>query len=650
MQGGWCVVGPGRLAEIVARMAGERRPERLGAAVLDAALAVTGARGGRVAAAGRTVAAEGDPSGAGDRIRADLPGAGGPVGAVEVWSGPGDGGDASAAQALLDLVATVAGRAFDAHLAERAHAAEMGRARRLEAAAVAVREAREPRTTVQRVLAEARALVGAPSAALLAAGAPSPEVAAYDGLDPLSPDDLALLVTPELGAGLTGDAAWSGPLPHASVLRRRGLRTGALVPVGPAACLGVLAAFWERDGDVPEGDLAALAALAGHAASALTATVLQQEVRELGVVDPLTRFFNERYFTGRLEQECQRALRAGTQVSVAVMALDGAADLRAAGRRQAAEAAVEALAAHVTERLRGMDVGCRLGEDELAAILPEVEGIDALRVGERLRASIASAPGLGEGVTLSIGVASFPAQAGRSDSLVAHARAALDWARDHGGDRTFLYTADTAEILRAESRERADDDAAVLTTVAALASGIDAKHPATARHHENVGRVAALVAAELGLPPAAVEDVRVAGLIHDVGKIGLDDEVLAADREPPEPARSELRRHPEIGARMLAGSRLEVVAPWLRHHHERMDGTGYPDGLAGEAIPLESRILAVADAWEHLRSGRWGGVALAPADVMRELERRSGSEFDPVAVAALRALVGRGAAEAPRVP
>jgi HD-GYP domain-containing protein (c-di-GMP phosphodiesterase class II) len=190
----------------------------------------------------------------------------------------------------------------------------------------------------------------------------------------------------------------------------------------------------------------------------------------------------------------------------------------------------------------------------------------------------------------------------------------------------------------------------VLTTVATLAAGIDAKHPATARHHENVGRVAALVAAELGLAPEAVEDVRVAGLIHDVGKIGLDDEVLAAEDELPPAAREELRRHPEIGERMLAGSRLANVAPWIRHHHERMDGAGYPDGLAGEAIPLESRILAVADAWDHLRSGRWGGVRLAPADVLRELERRSGSEFDPVAVAALRALVGRGAAEAPRVP
>jgi diguanylate cyclase (GGDEF)-like protein len=459
-----------------------------------------------------------------------------------------------------------------------------------------------------------------------------------------------MLVGPSMAARLAAGLAWSGPLPAGSALRRRGLRTGGLVAVGPDASLGVLAAFWERPDAGTEDDLAALTALAGHAASALTATVLRQEVRELGVVDPVTRFFNQRYFHARLEQECQRALRAGTPVSIAIMALDGMARARAAGRRHRAEAAIEALAAHVTERLRGMDVGCRVGEDELAAILPEVEGLDALRVGERLRTSVAAAPGLGEGVTLSVGVACFPAQAGRSDTLVAHARSALAWAQEHGGDRTFLYSAETAEILRAEHDEDVVDDESVMATLVALAAGVDARHPATAHHHENVARVAALIAAELGLPTDVVEDVRVAGLVHDVGKIGMADDVIAADDDGDGEAAEELRRHPEIGERMLTGSRIANVAPWIRHHHERVDGTGYPDGLAGEHIPVESRILAVADAWDNLRSGRWGGVRRAPADVMRELESRSGAHLDPVAVAALRALVGRGAAEAPRVP
>lgn len=652
-RGGWSVVGPGRLAEIVARLAGERRPEHVGPAALDAALAVTGARGGRVTAQGPSgtavLASEGTPEEAGDRIAADLPTRDGVAGRIEVWTGPGEAGDPSVAQALLDLVVTVAARSLDALRIEQRHAAERARSRRLEKAANAVREPRDPREAVARVLAEAKALVGAPAAALLAAGAPSPEVAAYDGLEPLSAGDLAVLVDPSLGAEIAGGRSWSGPLPAESALRDRGFSSAALVGVGPQAGLGVLAAFWADGEPIETDDLAALEALAGHAASALTTSVLQQEVRDLGVVDPLTRFFNERYFHSRLEQECQRALRAGVPVSVAIMSLDGLDRLRAEGRRSAAEAALEVLALHLSERLRGMDVGCRIG-DELAAILPEVEDLDALRVGERLRASLAGVAGLGGAFTLSVGVASFPSQAGRPESLVASARSALEWARSHGGDRTFLYHQDTAEILRVEERERVADDEAVLTTVATLAAGIDLRNPGTAHHHENVARIAALVAAEMGLAPERVEDVRVAGLVHDVGKIGVSEEIVAASAPLTEAQREELRRHPEIGERMLSGSRLSVIAPWVLHHHERMDGRGYPAGLGSEAIPLEARILAVANAFDHLRSGHDAPFRLSPADVMKELEKRSGSEFDPVAVAALRALVGRGAAElTPRV-
>ena len=182
----------------------------------------------------------------------------------------------------------------------------------------------------------------------------------------------------------------------------------------------------------------------------------------------------------------------------------------------------------------------------------------------------------------------------------------------------------------------------MLTTVAALAASIDARHPSTVFHSENVGRVAALIAAEVGLPPDRAEDVRVAGLLHDVGKIGVSDAVVASS-EPLSPAQEEeLRRHPEIGERMLSGSRLASIGPWVLHHHERFDGTGYPSGLAGEQIPLEARILAVADAFDRLSSGTPARVRVSVGEAMDELERRAGSEFDPVAVAALRALVGRG--------
>ncbi len=638
----WSVISPARLAEIVERMAAERRPERVAPAALEAALAATGARGGRIVGpTGAILAREGEGDDH-DVVSADLTGGDGVIGRLEIW----DVADGAEAEAALRLVATVCARSLENESLRRSHAAAGERARRLGAATAAVSRTREPREAVARVLAEARALLDAPAAALMAAGSPSPEVAAYDGIEPLPAAALGELVPPSLRAAIRDGERWTGPLP-AGELRAQGLGGAALVGVGAQASLGVLAVFGASDSGFTAPDLDALAQLADHAAASLTLSVLHQEVRDLGAVDPLTRFFNARYFHGRLEQECPRALRAGVPLSVAIVSLDGLSELRAQGRETAAEAAVEALSRHLAERLRAMDVGCRLGPDELAAILPEVEGLDALRVGERLRAALGRVAGL-EDFTLSIGIASFPAQAGRPESLVENARSALDWAREHGGDRTFLFHSDTAEILRGEEPGRATDDEAVLTTVASIAAAIDARHPATVFHSENVGRVGALLAAELGLPPDRAEDVRVAGLLHDVGKIGVPEDLVTADRPLTEAEERELRRHPEIGERMLAGSRLASVAPWVLHHHERMDGGGYPAGLRGEDIPLEARILAVADAFDRLLSGGPARFPMSAADVMDELERRSGSEFDAVVVAALRSLVGRGATGATR--
>ena len=451
---------------------------------------------------------------------------------------------------------------------------------------------------------------------------------------------------PERRAELASGLAWRGALPDHSTLRDRGFASAALVGIGPRAALGVLAVFGDSEVPVDQDDLEALGELAGHVATALTMSILRQEVRELGTVDPTTRFFNARYFQSRLDQECQRALRAGVPLSVAIMSLDGLAEMRERGEGVAAETAVEALAAHVAERLRGMDVGCRVSDNELAIILPEVEGLDALRVAERTRATVRGADAL-EGFRLSVGVASFPSQAGRPESLIDNAGRALQWARTHGGDRTFLFHAETAEILRSEEREESPGDDEVLTTILALVATIDARHPSTAHHSENVGRLASLIGAEMGLDHERVESLRVAGLLHDVGKIGVSDDVLVADDNLSDVQWEELRRHPEIGERMLSGSRLASVAPWVLHHHERLDGLGYPGGLSGEAIPVESRVLAVANAFDHLTSGTPASPPMIVADAMLDLERRAGSEFDPVAVAALRALVGRGDTDAP---
>ena len=154
--------------------------------------------------------------------------------------------------------------------------------------------------------------------------------------------------------------------------------------------------------------------------------------------------------------------------------------------------------------------------------------------------------------------------------------------------------------------------------------------------------MAALLAEEVGLEGARVEDVRLAGLLHDVGKIGVSDELIV--RAGPLSAEEwvEMRQHPEIGHRMLSGTRLRDVREWVLHHHERLDGAGYPTGLVGEQIPLESKLVAVSNALDTMTHDRPYRLALSFEDAMREITAGVGTQFDPVVVDALNRLIERG--------
>jgi putative nucleotidyltransferase with HDIG domain len=177
-----------------------------------------------------------------------------------------------------------------------------------------------------------------------------------------------------------------------------------------------------------------------------------------------------------------------------------------------------------------------------------------------------------------------------------------------------------------------------LSTISSLARTIEAKDPYTGGHTERVGEYALMLARELGFAEEELEDVEVGAIVHDIGKIGIPDRILLKPGRLDAAEFAEMRRHPEISSYILDGLDVpQIVVEMARHHHERFDGNGYPDGLAGEDIPLAARILSVADAFDAMTSDRPYRAALSTEDALAEVRRNAGTQFCPAVVAALDA-------------
>ncbi len=204
--------------------------------------------------------------------------------------------------------------------------------------------------------------------------------------------------------------------------------------------------------------------------------------------------------------------------------------------------------------------------------------------------------------------------------------------------RNLLQVRKLAQSLEGQVRERTRDlEAARVEVVERLAAAAEYRDDDTGQHTRRVGDLAARIAAALGRPADEVETLRLAAPLHDVGKIGVPDSILMKPGRLTPDEFAVMKTHAAIGGRILAGARFpllltaEAVA---RTHHERWDGTGYPAGLAGEAIPLAGRVVAVADVYDALTHARPYKAAWSPADAADEIRRQAGTQFDPAVVAA----------------
>jgi diguanylate cyclase (GGDEF)-like protein/putative nucleotidyltransferase with HDIG domain len=394
---------------------------------------------------------------------------------------------------------------------------------------------------------------------------------------------------------------------------------GLLAPLLPSVCAVVLAGF------------------ALHQRRRIAA--LRARIADSNRTDPLTGLFNRRAFEELLEMELERAARGGNLVSVIVGDIDGFRAVNECHGHSAGDLALQAVAQNALKWKRRIDLAARIGGEEFALLLPETDERGAFIVAERLRRAthssfVESAPG----VTFSFGVATAPAHATDGVGILRAADSATAAAKELGGDRTVIYSDEVARMV-AETGGHAGEELQ-LATVIALAEALDIRDTGTGQHSHTVGRYSELMARELGLDEERVERVRLAGVLHDIGKIGISDRVLSKPGPLDADEWQEMHTHPEIGARLLSRPEFDDLRAWVLAHHERPDGRGYPRALQRGEIPLEARILAVADAYEAMTADRVYRPALGEEAARAELRAGAGTQFDAHVVSAFLHALG----------
>jgi diguanylate cyclase (GGDEF)-like protein len=378
-----------------------------------------------------------------------------------------------------------------------------------------------------------------------------------------------------------------------------------------------------------------------HTAQEQLHIALQQE-QERATRDPLTGLRNHRYFQDSLSAEIERCRRSGGHVSIAVLDLDDFKQVNDRFGHSEGDAVLRRATKGIGDNLRPYDLACRLGGEEFGIIFPEASAEEAKVVLDRIAEHILPFGPNGERLSYSAGITTWPEHAEAQTELYQRADEAAYTAKMQGKACSVIYDPTKVSTMNSEERSRQRSRDAMLTTATTLVSAVDQKDPYTRHHSELVAIYAATIARAMQLDEPTVKLVYRAGLLHDVGKIGIADEILVKGEQLTHDEWVQLRMHPEFSYRILEAAEMEPVATWTRHHHEHFDGTGYPFGLAAHDIPLGSRIVLVADAFESMTSDRIYRRALGMQQAVHELRTGAGHQFDPQVVDTMVALVEQG--------
>jgi len=394
------------------------------------------------------------------------------------------------------------------------------------------------------------------------------------------------------------------------------------------------------------------------------AAPFSQPPPQMEKTDPLTGLLTHRHFMEQFIELTTQCQQDGSPMALCLLDIDQFREINSSDGFLAGDTALKRLAEKIRHLVRTADIVARYGGDEFVILLPRADLKAAWSLAERIRNNLSNEPIVlnpsDRKLTLSIGLVEVQPHKptatleylDRATEAVYHAKltapgAVVAWSENltdlHGGN---LLSPDADSIEQMVRRFRQLNQrltTATIESTRALAAAVEARDPYTKWHSLRVANLAQVLAQELKLPHQQIQIIYSAGLLHDIGKIGIPDSVLTKQGPLTDREYELIKQHPRIGANILEQtSFFHAQLPLILHHHERFDGQGYPDGLNGQRIPLGARVLQVADSIEAMISARSYKDSYPLKRVVSELRRCSGAQFDPmVAELAVKTLQNR---------
>ena len=363
-----------------------------------------------------------------------------------------------------------------------------------------------------------------------------------------------------------------------------------------------------------------------------------QTLREKSIQDELSGLYSRSYLLARAKEELARASREKGSVSFLFCDID---NFKAVNRTQGYKEGDKVLckmANIIKSSVRKEDVVCRYGGDEFVVLLPRTYPSKAKKIAQRIhdactRAQKSTTP---FPLSVSIGITSYPLHASSIEDLIGKANRSMLFAKYHPEKKTFIW--DEWEI---EDAGKLYQEEVLPEVIYTLAETVNMKNGYTGEHSRLVAEQATLLARKIGLEEKRIKKIKTAALLHDVGKLTIPSYILNKPASLTLKEREIIEKHAENSARIVRYIRgLNKIIPIVRAIHERWDGKGYPDGLVGEKIPLEARIISLVDAFQALISDRPYRKKFSKKKVIEELQNGSGKQFDPKLVKVFLKILG----------